>query len=51
VIQNLVALVKAGVKLPNGQPEMFRSAKSDDDSLFYQTQSTFAASEASTHDI
>ena len=43
---HLVALVRADVKFPNGQAEMFQSEKPDDDSFFWQTPSIFAASKA-----
>ena len=48
---HLVALVKAGVKFPDGQAKMFQSEKPDDHSLFSQTPSVFAASEVSIHNI
>lgn len=47
---HLVALVRAGVKFPNGQAEMFQSERSDD-CLFTHTPSIFAASEALIHNI
>jgi transposase-like protein len=48
---HLVALVKAGVKFPNGRAEMFQSEKPGDDSLFSQTPSICAASEVTIHNI
>ena len=47
---HLVALVKAGVKFPDGQAEMFQLDKPYDDSLF-STSSLFAATEVSIHNI
>ena len=46
---HLVALVKAGVKFPNGQAEMFQSEKSDADLLFPTTPSILVAEEALIH--
>jgi transposase-like protein len=48
---HLVALVKAGVKFPNGWAKMFQSEKPDDDSLFSQTPSICAASGVTIHNI
>jgi transposase-like protein len=48
---HLVALVKAGVKFPNGQAKMFQSEKPDDRILFSQAPSVFAANETSIHNI
>ncbi|MGB6910358.1 MAG: IS256 family transposase [Methyloceanibacter sp.] len=47
---HLVALVRAGVKFPNGQAEMFPLEPSDD-SLFACTPSVYAAEEVSIHNI
>jgi transposase-like protein len=47
---HLVALVKAGVKFPNGQAEMF-PLEPVDDSLFALTPSVYAAEEAPIHNI
>jgi hypothetical protein len=48
---HLVALVKAGVKFPDGQAEMFQLDMPDDDLLFSLTPSVFAATEVSIHNI
>ncbi len=48
---HLVALVKAGVKFPDGQAEMFQLDKPDEDLLFSLTPSVFAATEVSIHNI
>jgi hypothetical protein len=48
---HLVALVKAGVKFPNGESEMFQARKPDDCLLFSQAPSVLAASETSIHNI
>jgi putative transposase len=48
---HLVALVRAGVTFPNGEAEMFQAEKLDDDLLFSQTPSIFAASEMLVHNI
>ena len=47
---HLVALVKAGVKFPNGQAEMFQPEEASTD-LFSQTPSMFAAEEVLIHNI
>jgi putative transposase len=47
---HLVALVKAGVKFPDGQAEMF-SLEPSDDSLMAHTPSVHAAEEAPIHNI
>ena len=47
---HLVALVRAGVKFPNGQAEMFPLEPSDD-SLFARTPSVYAAKEVPIHNI
>jgi transposase-like protein len=47
---HLVALVRAGVKFPNGQAEMFPLEPADD-SLFACTPSVYAAEEVSIHNI
>jgi putative transposase len=48
---HLVALVRAGVTFPNGHAEMFQAEKLDDDLLFSQTPSIFAAGEMLIHNI
>ena len=49
---HLVALVKAGVKFPNGQAEMFQfQLKTSEDVLFNPAQLVYAASEAPIHNI
>ena len=45
---HLVALVKAGVKFPNGRAEMFLLEPADD-SLFARTPSIYAAEEVLIH--
>jgi transposase-like protein len=47
---HLAALVKAGVKFPNGQAEMFPLEPSDD-SLFARSLSVYAAEEVLIHKI
>jgi putative transposase len=47
---HLVALVKAGVKFPNGQTEMF-PLESSDDSLFARTPSVYAVEDVPIHNI
>ena len=48
----LVALVRAGVKFPNGQAEMFQfQLKTSEDVLFNPAQLVYTASEASIHNI
>ena len=47
---HLAALVKAGVKFPNGQAEMFLLEPSDD-SLFTRAPSVYAAEEVPIHNI
>lgn len=49
---HLVALVRAGVKFPNGQAEMFQfQLKTSEDVLFNPPQLVYAASEAPIHNI
>jgi putative transposase len=48
---HLVALVRAGVTFPNGEAEMFQAEKLDDDLLFSQIPSIFAASQMPVHNI
>ena len=49
---HLVALVRAGVKFPNGQAEMFQlQPETSEDSLFTYTPWMSAASEVSIHNI
>jgi putative transposase len=49
---HLVALVRAGVKFPNGQAEMFQfQLKTSEDVLFNPAQLVYAASEAPIHNI
>jgi transposase-like protein len=49
---HLVALVRAGVKFPNGQAEMFEfQLKTSEDVLFNPAQLAYAASEAPIHNI
>jgi len=49
---HLVALVRAGVKFPNGQAEMFQfQLKTSEDVLFDPAQLVYAASEALIHNI
>ena len=47
----ILALVKAGVKFPNGQAKMFQSEKPDADLLFASTPSILVAEEALIHNI
>jgi transposase-like protein len=47
---HLVALVRAGVKFPNGQAEMFPLEPADD-SLFARTPPVYAAEEVLIHNI
>jgi putative transposase len=49
---HLVALVRAGVKFPNGQADMFQfQLKTSEDVLFNPAQLVYAASEAPIHNI
>jgi len=49
---HLVALVRAGVKFPNGQAEMFQfQLKTAEDVLFSPAQLVYAANEAPIHNI
>jgi transposase-like protein len=49
---HLVALVRAGVKFPNGQADMFQfQLKTSEDVLFNPAQLAYAASEAPIHNI
>jgi len=48
---HLVALVRAGVPFPNGEAQMFQSHVPQDDSLFSQAPSVFAACEMLIHNI
>jgi putative transposase len=49
---HLVALVRAGVKFPNGQADMFQfQLKTTEDVLFDPAQLVYAASEAPIHNI
>ena len=48
---HLVSLVKAGVKFPNGQAEMFQSQKPNDALLFSQPLSIPVASDVLIHNI
>ena len=47
---HLVALVRAGVKFPNGQAAMFPLVPADD-SIFARTPSVYAAEEIFIHNI
>jgi putative transposase len=49
---HLVALVRAGVKFPNGQAEMFQfQSKTTEDVLFNPAQLVYAANQTSIHNI